>query len=387
MTAGSRGDVQPYVALGLALRDAGHDVTVATHETFREFVVRRGLGFQHVAGDPRGILATAHMDRWLGSGRRRHLIPVAREIMRTRGPLVEEMRADFARAVEAADLIVYSAVAAACQDMSVRAGKPAVAAFLQPLHATRESEGNIWPVPGLAWLVQRGVGGSFNARPAVYGYSPLVGPAPRDWGPAVAVTGYWVLGPELDWEPPAVLRDFLASGPPPVAVGFGSMTPQSASRLTRIVVDALRQSGHRGLLLGGWGRFGDGPLPDNVLQVDECPHEWLFPQTMAVVHHGGSGTTGAALRGGTPSIVVPLGFDQPYWAGRVAALGVGPRGVSRRQLTAAWLAGAIRQAAEDSAMRSRAAALGARLRDERGAETAARRCLSWWPRSSSYPDA
>jgi sterol 3beta-glucosyltransferase len=379
--------VQPYVALGLALRDAGHDVTVATHETFREFVARRGLGFQPVAGDPRGILAAVHTDRWLESGRRRHLIAAAGEMMRTARPLVEAMRADFARAVDAADLVVYSGVAAACQAMSARAGKPAVAAFLQPVHDTREPVGNIWPLPGLAWLVQRVVGGSFNARPAVYGYSSLVGPTPQDWGPSVVVTGYWVLGPEPGWEPPAVLVDFLASGPPPVAVGFGSMTPQSASRLTRVVLEALSISGQRGILLGGWGRFGDGPLPDSVLQLDECPHEWLFPRTLAVVHHGGSGTTGAALRGGTPSIVIPLGFDQPYWASRVAALGVGPPGVSRRRLTTAWLAGAIRQAARDHAMRSRAAALGARLRDERGAETAARRCLSWWPRSSSCPGA
>jgi sterol 3beta-glucosyltransferase len=386
VTAGSRGDVQPYVALGLALRDAGHDVTVATHETFREFVVRRGLGFQPVAGDPRGILAAVPMDRWLASGRRRHLLAAAGEIVQAARPLVEAMRADFARAVEGADLVVYSAVAAACGEMSARAGTPAVAAFLQPLHATRESWETIWPLPGLAWLTQRIVGGSFNARPALYGYSPLVGPTPSDWGSAVAVTGYWVLGPEPGWEPPAVLVDFLGSGPPPVAVGFGSMTPQRAARLTGVVLDALQRSGQRGILLGGWGRFGDGPLPDSVLQLDECPHEWLFPRTLAVVHHGGSGTTGAALRGGTPSIVVPLGFDQPYWARRVAALGVGPRGVARRRLTAVWLAGAIRQAVEDRAMRARAAALGARLQAERGTETA-RHYLNLWQRSSSYPDA
>jgi sterol 3beta-glucosyltransferase len=376
VTAGSRGDVQPYVALGLALRGAGHDVTVATHETFREFVVRRGLGYQPVAGDPRGILAGVHADRWLASGRRRHLFAAAGEYVQTTRPLVEAMVADFERAVAAADLIVYSGVAAACQSISVRAGKPAVAAFLQPVHATRESLGNIWPHAGLAWLVERIVGGSFNVRPAVYGYSPLVGPTPQDWGPAVAVTGYWVLGPEPGWTPPATLVDFLSSGPPPVAVGFGSMTPQSASRLTRIVVEALHQSGQRGILLGGWGRLGEGALPDSVLAIGECPHEWLFPQTMAVVHHGGSGTTGAALRGGTPSIVVPVGFDQPYWAARVARLGVGPLGVPRRQLTVGWLAGAIRQAVEDRAMRQRAAALGARLRDERGAETATRAILA-----------
>jgi sterol 3beta-glucosyltransferase len=234
------------------------------------------------------------------------------------------------------------------------------------------------------WLVWRTV--RETNVPAVYGFSPLVVPRPGDWDPSVLVTGYWVLGPEDGWRPPSVLTDFLASGAPPVAIGFGSMTPQGAERLTRVAVEALRASGQRGILLGGWGALGDGVLPDDVLAIDECPHEWLFPQTAAVVHHGGAGTTGAALRGGTPSIVVPLGFDQPFWAGRVAALRVGPSSISRRRLTASWLSDAISRAVHDTGLRARAAALGAALRDERGAEMAVgmiSRCLNLSPRSSS----
>ena len=419
ITVGSRGDVQPYVALGLALTRAGHAVTVATHETFRTFVTDRGLAFAPVAGDPRGILGAATADRWLQSGRHRHLVTATREFLGQVRPLLDAMLADFWRVSRGADLVIYSAVAAPCAQMGV----PSVAAFLQPLHRTgafpmlrvpqswRLGPGfNTRTYAAVEWIVWRIFRGAINAWradtlglgpvgapgpasmvPAVYGFSPTVVPRPSDWHPDIAVTGYWVLETPNDWRPPSVLTDFLAAGPPPVAIGFGSMTPRSAERLTTVAVEALRESGQRGILLGGWGALGAGATHDDVLVIDECPHEWLFPRTAAVVHHGGAGTTGAALRGGTPSIVVPLGFDQPYWAGRVAALGVGPRGISRRRLTSAWLARAIRQAVDDPAMRSRAAAIGRSLRAERGAETAAaivaRHCPSSSPRSSSYRDA
>ena len=388
VTVGTRGDVQPHVALGLALAERGHCVTIATHETFRGFVATRGLRFAPVAGDPRGILGAAAADQWLGSGRHRHLIAAMRDLLSQVRPLVDAMLADFRTVTKGADLVIYSPVAVPCQML----GLPSVAAFLQPIHRTgvfpmmqvpqtlglgrRFNESTYDMIGWLLWrmfgaqLSAWGVGRVTNV-PAVYGFSPTVVPRPDDWPADVAVTGYWVLGPEPGWQPPAVLTDFLASGPPPVAIGFGSMTPQSAERLTTVAMDALGKSGQRGILLGGWGALGVGVLHDTVLVMDECPHEWLFPRTMAVVHHGGAGTTGAALRGGTPSIVVPLGFDQPYWAGRVAALGAGPTPMSRRGLTSEWLAAAMRRAAHDQRMRARAAAIGATLRAEHGADVAA----------------
>ena len=148
------------------------------------------------------------------------------------------------------------------------------------------------------------------------------------------------------------------------------MTPSRADRLTGIAVEALAASGQRGVLLGGWGALGDGALPASVIAIRDAPHEWLLPRMCAIVHHGGAGTTGAALRAGVPSIVVPLGFDQPFWGGRVYALGVGPRPISRRRLTAARLAAAITHAVTDDGMRARAAALGASLRAERGVDVA-----------------
>jgi sterol 3beta-glucosyltransferase len=404
--AGSRGDVQPYVALGRGLRVAGHDVTVATHETFRDFVTGHGLAFAPVAGDPRAMVAAA--DRWIASGRNRHVLPVARDLLRRAGPLLAAWLSDFWRVAQGSDILVFSPVATPAWSVAERLGIPGVAAYLQPLHGTRHfaavgvpSSVNLGSgfnvathilTQELMWLpVRRQInawrrdtlglpairGGSPLSRarraplfPTLYAFSPLVVPKPSDWDAGIRLTGYWVLPPDPAWRPPRELQAFLAAGPPPVSIGFGSMTPANAGRLTAIAIEALAASGQRGVLLGGWGTLGEGVLPSSVMAVRDVPHEWLFPRMGAAVHHGGAGTTGASLRAGVPSIVVPLGFDQPFWGRRVHELGVGPRPISRRRLSATWLAEAIRTATTDSAMRARAATLGAELRAERGVENA-----------------
>jgi UDP:flavonoid glycosyltransferase YjiC (YdhE family) len=403
---GSRGDVQPYVALGRGLRRAGHEVTVATHETFREFVTGHGLAFAPVAGDPRAMVAAA--DRWIASGRNRHALPVARELLRRVRPLLTEWLSDFWRVAQGSDVLVFSPVATPAWSVAERLGIPGVAAYLQPLHRTRHfaavgvpssvslgsgfnvathvltqqlmwlpvrQQINAWRRDTLGLPSVRGGGPLSPTRrvplfPTMYAFSPRVVPKPSDWDLAIRLTGYWVLAPDSAWRPPPELEAFLAAGPPPVSIGFGSMTPASAGHLTAIAVEALAASGQRGVLLGGWGTFGEGALPSSVIAVRDVPHEWLLPRMRAIVHHGGAGTTGAALRAGVPSIVVPLGFDQPFWGRRVHALGVGPRPISRRRLSAGWLADAIRTATSDRAMRARAASLGAGLRSERGVENA-----------------
>jgi predicted nucleic acid-binding protein len=200
----------------------------------------------------------------------------------------------------------------------------------------------------------------------LHGVSRHVLPQAADWPDRYHVTGYWFLGDGGGWRPPDELAAFLEGGPAPVAIGFGSMTSSNPAAMARLVVDAARAAGRRAILLTGWERLDGRALGADVLAVPAAPHDWLYPRVAAAVHHGGAGTVVAALAAGTPNVIVPHMADQPYWGRRVAALGVGPRPIPRHRLTVARLEGAIRLAAEDAALRGRAAALGARIRAEDG---------------------
>lgn len=202
---------------------------------------------------------------------------------------------------------------------------------------------------------------------ALNGFSPHVVPRPPDWEPHVYVTGYWFLDAHADWQPPAKLEDFLQSGPPPVYVGFGSMSHGNPRAATQTVLQALRRAGQRGILLSGWGGLEESELPGSICLVDSVPHSWLFPRVAAVVHHGGAGTTAAGLRAGRPSVIVPfLSLDQSFWGWRVAGLGAGPAPVAARHLTADKLAEAITAAISDPQIGRAANELGMKIRAEDG---------------------
>jgi UDP:flavonoid glycosyltransferase YjiC (YdhE family) len=196
-------------------------------------------------------------------------------------------------------------------------------------------------------------------------YSPAVAPSLPDWDDRIHVTGYWFLDDLPGWTPPGPLVDFLASGAPPVFVGFGSTPFPQPEATTALVVRAMERAGCRGILVAGGSGLAAGQVSPNVFGMDSVPHAWLFPRVHAAVHHGGAGVTGAALRAGIPSVVVPVFADQPFWGNRVFQLGAGPPPIPARQLTEENLTAAIR-ATESESMRDRAASLGDRIRREDG---------------------
>jgi UDP:flavonoid glycosyltransferase YjiC (YdhE family) len=206
-----------------------------------------------------------------------------------------------------------------------------------------------------------------QALTTVYGFSPSVLPVPTDWPPNHHVTGYWFLDEPPGWKPPADLVQFLESGPPPVYVGFGSMPVDDPIQMTSVVLEALRLTDQRGVMLSGWGELGSGiSLPETVYSLETIPHSWLFPRMGAVVHHGGMGTTAAGLRAGVPTVVVPSGADQGFWAKRVEQLEVGVHCAALSEVTADQLAAALHKVTTDTALRKRAATLGERIRAEDG---------------------
>ncbi|WP_416873099.1 glycosyltransferase [Kitasatospora sp. SC0581] len=394
-TAGSRGDVAPFTGLGVRLRAAGHQVAVATHDTFAESVRAAGLEFRPLPVDPRTELASAEGRRLLragsGPGAVLQLLRLGRRFM----PALGDGIAD-ATALGTDLLLTTSTTSALGQVAAEAAGIPSIGLYLQPLAPTREfapavtgtrslgRSGNLLAghavqaatdqlfVPAVRGLRRRlglpplGIARARRNHPVLHGFSPLVVPRPADWRPRLEVAGYWWPADRPDWQPPARLLDFLAAGPPPVFVGFGSLVVPDAERLTATVLAAARAARVRLLLQSGWSRLA-AEDSDSVLTVGDTPHEWLFPRTAAVVHHAGAGTTAAALRSGTPAVPVPAQLDAPFWSARLARLGVSPGPVPLRGLTPARLATSLRLTLDDPRYRTRARAVATALAAEDGA--------------------
>ena len=208
--------------------------------------------------------------------------------------------------------------------------------------------------------------------PFLCAYSPSIVPRPTDWSDDIHVTGYWFLDAPTHWEPPAALQAFLDAGPPPVYIGFGSMTSADPVGVARLIVEALEQSGQRGVVQNDSLGISQVDASDEVLLLNSTPHDWLFPQMAAVVHHGGAGTAAAGLRAGVPTITTPIYGDQFFWGHRIAELGARPPPIPRKHLTADRLATAIRVAANDHRMHERARVMAQKVGAEEGVTRAVR---------------
>ena len=401
MAMGSRGDVQPYLALGKGLKAAGHFVRLITHQNFERLVTSHELEIYPVKGDVQAVVESLEMLKLMEQG---NFLAINAHTAK----LVQDAAIDWAQdgiaACRGIDLLVagvgglYLSIALA-QKLNIRflqayifpftptAAFPAIVlpqsisrlggtvnrlshhlfrqmmwqGFRQADRLARQQVLNLPPAP--FW-------GSYNSAalrqyPTLYGFSSSVIPQPSDWQ-NTQVTGYWFLDAAADWTPPAALMKFLNSGKPPVYIGFGSMGSRKPVATAALVLAALDRSGQRGILLSGWGGLSQANLPDTVLMVESIPHSWLFPRMAAVVHHGGAGTTAAGLRAGVPSIVIPFFGDQLFWGQRVAKLGVGTAPIPRKQLTVELLAQAIDRAVTDLVMIRQAANLGAKIQAEDG---------------------
>ncbi|MAM63233.1 glycosyltransferase [Maritimibacter sp. UBA3975] len=401
ISVGSRGDVQPFVALGAGLRAAGHDVTLAGPKGFEPMIEAAGLSPAPLPVDFQALLQEPEMQAALNSltGRLK-AFRWASEIMN--GQLSEMWRIGLE---VAPDLILYHFKGAMGPYLGRRLGVPAVPVSLQPgfvptraypmflmghrsrggalnmathkiIHTTMRLGTNLlvkrWVKASgtdVGPLMEVRLGYSPDGRPTrMHGFSPTLVPRPEDWPAKDVQTGYFFSDP-ADYTPPDGLSDFLGAGPMPIYVGFGSMPGLDHERTTRALRGALEQTGQRAVLATGWGGIDGFETGDNIHVLDAVPHTWLFPRVSAVVHHGGSGTTHEGLRWGRPSIVCPLFADQPFFGARVAALGAGPEPIRQKDLTADKLAAAIEGALAPS-VATRAEALGEAIRAESGVATA-----------------
>lgn len=407
LAVGSRGDVQPLVALGAGLAAAGADVRLATHRDFRPAVEAAGLEFAPIEGNAAafagGPAGRAFRDRVADPARFKRFVD---DYL---GLFVARMLRDSWAACAGADVVLAWTACAA--SLAERLPVPVFNAWLTPpLHLPTAAFPNPFhtdstPMAPLAnrrsWrqgLPTLRVGSEAVDRwreqtlglpplpfrrnlrvlrrlPHLLGYSPSVLPKPADWPASAHVTGYWFLDGGGGYQPPPELERFLADGPPPVAIGFSSQVGGDPTALTRTIIEAVGQSGSRAVLVTGFGGLKGVDLPSYVLPVATVPYDWLFTRVRAMVHQGGAGSTALAVRFGLPNMAVPFGFDQGLWGQRLFELGVGPAPIPARALTPERLAGAIAALTADQTMRERAAALGARVRAEDGTATAVRLIL------------
>lgn len=398
-TAGSMGDVAPYTGVGARLRDAGHRVTIAAHESFAGLIADAGLELLALPGDVRAIQASRGgraMHRH-GTGLRGQL-DLARLARRQVGQLADGM---LAVAAHGADVLLLATTTAPLGYQVAEAlGVPSAGLFLQPVEPTGDfppvttgtrtfgRAGNraagaltrtvarqVYDRParrlrerlGLPPVALEAVDRRQRAQhwPALHGYSPAVVPRPADWRPGLDVVGYWWPARPAGWRPAPELEEFLAAGPAPVFVGFGSMAGGYGRQRSELVAEALRRAGVRGVVQAGWaGLSAYGP---DVLTIGPVPHDWLFPRMAAVVHHSGAGTAAAGLRAGVPAVPVPMIADQSFWAARLVRLGAAPVAIPARRLTARRLAAAIAAAVGAPRYRQRAGRIAARLAAEDGA--------------------
>jgi sterol 3beta-glucosyltransferase len=206
-----------------------------------------------------------------------------------------------------------------------------------------------------------------SGLPAIYGFSRHV--VPMADGPLRHVTGYWHLPAPQTWQPPAALTTFLTGPRPTISFGFGSMGGVQPLELAAIVAAAADAAGVRAVMQADW-QGAPPPPTDTLFAASDLPHDWLFPRMAANLHHGGAGTTAAALTAGRPSVIVPFAVDQPFWAMRAHQLGVSPAPIPRPRLNQHVLTNALHQAVTDAAMLQKAQALAKDLASEDGVANA-----------------
>jgi sterol 3beta-glucosyltransferase len=364
LALGSRGDVQPMVALGKALKASGMPVVVVAMRDFASLVETAGLSFMPIDAtlEETGP-AYAEAARKMAGGARSY----GRAVSAWLADIAPQVVAAEMAAVEPGDLVLAGALsiddAVAFQEAR---GCIAVHILTAPIVPTASGPSAVFAIrPQAMSVLNRWAGRAalaagapmltttgrlLRARlhvpptsavgfvrllqtvPTLLTTSPLVTPPPDDWSGNICQTGIW-FDDSPTWDPPADLTAFLAAGDPPVFLSFGSIPSADPDADVLLMMEATGQARRRAVIRPSHGWSGTEDSPEDVYLLREAPYRWLFPQMAAIIHHGGAGTTAEALLAGIPNAVVAFGVDQPYHGRRIHDLGAGPPPIKRSQLT------------------------------------------------------
>lgn len=391
--AGSRGDVQPCLALGHALTQQGDTVRLLASTRYQHLGHSSAVDFRPLSADPAEIMESSQGQQLLAS--RRNPAAFIRGLNRVLRPRITQVLEETRAAAEGADLVLAPTFGFLGLHLSQYLRVPHAVIHFQPSQPTTAFPHPMTPAARLlgrpgnrlsfdavdagSWLMCRpfinqwrrehlglpplsplGPFRHIRRAPVLCAFSPALVPRPPDWGSNVHLTGFWQ-HQQPSWKPPQRLLDFLAEGPPPVYIGFGSMKPPDPRATDHVIRTALRHAGLRGVIAAD-----PATSEEDVLALDDIPHDQLFPHMAAIVHHGGAGTTATALRAGKPSLICPFFGDQGYWAGRVHRLGAGPPPLPFRQLTLSALTQRLRQLTQHPAYTTAARRLARQLAGEDG---------------------
>ncbi len=402
LTYGSHGDVLPFVALGAALRTAGHQPILAAPARFAALAATAQIDFIPLPGN------IDELARQIADEARGQPLRLISILYRFALPIGIAIAQRIQQAAQAADMIVYSflmnglghlyaqqrGIAECAVDLFPFFDPPAELANLMWTHTRmafhwrrlshlfaqtvfrfcqniayrilRYRCPKIGP-PHLPWAAPG------RDIPLLLAYSATL--VPPGLGPLSVQTGSWYLQPN-GWHPPSELKAFLASGPPPVVVNFGSMASREAPRIIALAVAATERAGLRGIVQRGWAKLPIERLPAHFYLADEIPHDWLLPQAAAIIHHGGAGTTATALRFGLPAVIIPFAADQPFWAWRAHLTGANPAPIPVNELSVERLSTALLEAL-NPVYRARAAQISARMQAEGGVAAAVAQIEQW----------
>lgn len=397
LTIGSRGDVQPYIALCKRLLEEGHRPKIATHAEFKDWVTKHGIEFATVDGDPAELMRICVENGMF-------TYSFLREASAKFRGWIDELLTSAWKACQDTDILVESPSAMAGIHIAEALGIPYFRAFAMPWTRTRAYP-HAFAVPehkmggaynyityvmfdNIFWKATAGQINRWrkkelglrstsldklqpNKVPFLYNFSPLVVVPPLDFSDWIRVTGYWFLDEASDWSPPDALIDFIARARADekkvVYIGFGSIVVSDPAALTKTVVESVLKADIRCILSKGWSdRLGNQdatvaemPLPPEIHQITSAPHDWLFKQIDAAVHHGGAGTTGASLRAGLPTVIKPFFGDQFFFGSRVEDLGVG---ICMKKVNVSVFSRALWEATHSQRMITKAQMLGEQIR-------------------------
>ncbi|CAN1217811.1 Sterol 3-beta-glucosyltransferase UGT80A2 [Linum perenne] len=383
LIVGTRGDVQPFIAIGIRLQKSfmqedGHRVRLATHVNFKDFVLDAGLEFFPLGGDAKVLAGYMVKNKGIVPSERSEILlqrKQIREIIFSLYAACKDPDPETKVRFKAEAIIAnppsygHAHVAEALKiplHMFFTIPWTATSEFPHPLTRVKQPAAyrlSYHVVDTLLWLGAQGMinecrkkhlklrpvtylSGSDSSRmelPFGYIWSPHLVPKPKDWGPKKDVVGFCFLDLAKKYEPPTALLDWLGNGDAPIYFGFGSLPLQEPEKMTELIIKALELTGQRGVLNEGWGKLGNVLKPKKfVYSLDSCPHDWLFLRCKAVVHHGGAGTTAAGLKAACPTTIVPFFGDQFFWGDQVHARGVGPEPIPFEDFTTEKLVYAIK---------------------------------------------